>query len=292
VQVVDNLTADGRTQLAELWYQQSLWDDRVRIRVGKINANGDFAATANGVSFLNSSMGISPTVLAIPKYPDPALGAQVWVEPNEHLYLGAGIFDGATQAGITTGDHAPTTLFGAPSDLFYIGEAGLKWNLPGGTLHGRAGVGGWHHTGDFARFDGSVDHGASGFYVVVDQAVWREHPDDKEDGQGIGAFFQFGWADENVSPIAEHIGAGAIWTGAIPTRDADVIGLGVTCVVLSGKPGSGFDRSTETAIEWFYKYHLTPWAIIQPDLQYVINPGGLSTRDDSLVAMLRVVFDL
>ena len=33
-------------------------------------------------------------------------------------------------------------------------------------------------------------------------------------------------------------------------------------------------RSGETFVEATYQYQLTPWCQIQPDFQYVFNPGG------------------
>ena len=32
--------------------------------------------------------------------------------------------------------------------------------------------------------------------------------------------------------------------------------------------------SHETAIELFYKAQLSPWMMLQPDLQFIANPGG------------------
>jgi porin len=33
-------------------------------------------------------------------------------------------------------------------------------------------------------------------------------------------------------------------------------------------------RSSETVIELMYQAQLTPWWMLQPDLQYIFNPGG------------------
>jgi porin len=33
-------------------------------------------------------------------------------------------------------------------------------------------------------------------------------------------------------------------------------------------------RSSEAVIELMYQAQLKPWWMLQPDLQYVINPGG------------------
>ncbi len=70
-------------------------------------------------------------------------------------------------------------------------------------------------------------------------------------------------------------------------RDDDVAGIGILYTnVTSG--ASGFDqqtayynpgvyspiRSAETVFEATYQYEVTPWLQIQPDAQYVINPGA------------------
>ena len=57
VQGFDNTDADGRTQIAELWYQQQLLDNRLRIKVGKVDANTEFAAPARGAGVMNRSFG-------------------------------------------------------------------------------------------------------------------------------------------------------------------------------------------------------------------------------------------
>jgi porin len=43
----------------------------------------------------------------------------------------------------------------------------------------------------------------------------------------------------------------------------------------------------ETAIEWSYEMPLAGWLTLQPNLQYIVNPGGDSSIDDAVVAGLR-----
>src|SRR5204862_431765 len=111
------------------------------------DANADIAYVEYGLRFVSSSFGHSPTILGMPSYPDPSYGASLFLRPGEGWYAGAGVYDGAAQAGVRTGQSGPGTLFGSPSDLFLIGEAGRKWD--GEVLPGRAGIGAWRHTGDF-----------------------------------------------------------------------------------------------------------------------------------------------
>jgi porin len=287
IQGYTNIAADGRTQLSELWYEQSALEGAFRVKVGKIDANSELAFAENAGEFLNSSMGVSPTILGLPTYPDPAFGVNVYVAPTEAVYVALGLFDGAAQEGIPTGSRGPKTLFGGPSDLFVIGEVGLKWDA-GQRRDGRVGVGVWHHTGTFDRFDGGIKSGTDGFYIVVDQTLWCVHPDDDTDGRGIGAYLQYGHADQSVSEIRDHLGAGIAWTGMLPSRNDDVAGLGVSYVRLSDAlEGEG----EEVAVEFFYKVQVTPWISVKPDLQYIRHPGGESGVDDALVATVRAVID-
>jgi porin len=286
-QGISGIDADGRTQISELWYEQLLLDGKLRLRAGKIDANRDFAFVENAGDFIHSSFGVSPTVLGIPTYPDPAAGFDLFISPCEFFYAGVGVFDGAAQEGIPTGSRGPASFWGDPADLFLIAEAGLKWNLSN-HRPGRLGVGGWRHTGQFDRFDGGAESGTNGVYAVFDQSLWREC-DKEDDPQGIAMFAQYGYADPAVSPFQHHAGLGAAWTGPIPSRDDDILGLGASWVRLSDD--AGFDDNNELAVELFYKCALFVWLNLQSDLQYIHNPGGLAAQDDLWVGTLRVVID-
>ncbi|MDB5322098.1 MAG: Carbohydrate-selective porin [Phycisphaerales bacterium] len=288
-QGISNIDADGRTQISELWYEQVLLDGKLRLKAGKIDASAEFAHSKNAGEFLNASAGFSPTILDMPAYPDPATGISVFVKPCEQYYAGVGIYDGSLLEGKPTCALGPRTFFRSGSSLFMIGEAGVNWTAS--NLGGRLGAGAWYHTGTFAQFDGGAREGAWGPYLVLDQAIWRKNPADKDDGRGIDVFLQYGYADASVSPVQHHVGVGLTWTGIVPNRDDDVLGLGASWVRFSDRRGANFDTDSELAVELFYKLKLTPWLSVKPDLQYVHNPGGVAARNDALVASVRLVVD-
>jgi porin len=291
LQGFSNIDADGRTQLADIWLEQWLWEERLRLKAGKFEATTEFAYVEHGARFINSSMGYSPNILGIPTHPDPAVGALGFIYPDDGWYLGAGIFDGAGQRGVRTGSQGPATVFGPPGDAFLVGEAGARWDLGPARLPGRLGAGVWHHTGDFAGFDSRTRSGTTGTYLVLDQQLWLAEPDDPAGRRGLAAFLQRAWADDAVSPIAMHVGAGLTWTGPLPARADDVLGLGFTYVHLSDASGAGFGCDYECAIECFYRLSLTPAIHLQPDIQYILHSGGVPDRPDALVATLRVVVE-
>lgn len=289
LQGISNIDGPNRSQISELWYEQSLWDGKVRLKAGKIDANSEFALPENGQEFLNWSMAQSPTILGIPTYPDPAMGMNLIVSPVQGLELALGVYDGALQEGVSTGNRGPSTLFGAPADLFFISEARLRWGA--GALPGLLALGLWHHTGTFARFDGGSESGTGGLYVVFDQTLWRQNPGEAEDGRGVGFFAQYGYANPAVSPVAQHFGAGLAWTGPFPGRDEDVLGLAGSFVDYADQPGAaGVGGSGELAIELFYKAQLLKWLSLKSDLQYFHTFGSNATgENDGLMLTMRLL---
>ncbi len=281
LQVFSNIDADGRTQLAELWYEQVLPDEQLRVVIGKIDANALFAFVEHGGEFIHSSPGFSPTILGFPSYPDPAMSVNVFFEPSDSAYFGAGLFDGALNEGVLTGERGPSTFFHDPGDLFMIAEAGSRWTTADG-LDGRLGVGVWHHSGTFAKFDGGIEDGTLGFYAVFDHALWR-----KDEQRGVNMFAQYGYADQRVSEIEHHIGTGLTVNGLIPGRDDDLLGLMASYAHLSDKTGAGFTEDFELAIELFYKAQVNGSFSLKPDLQYIIHPGGDASLNDVMVVTLR-----
>lgn len=281
----------------ELWYEQLLLDDRVRVKVGKVDANSEFAYVAPLQDFsaagelTNSSAGFMPTILGFPTYPDPAMSVNVFVAltqtQNTELVLGYGLYDGAAQDGVRTGSKGPGTFFegSRSSDLFHVLEAQFAWQqlgeLPGGSLS----LGGWHHTGQFGRFDGGAEDGTAGFYGTIQQQLTS--PDDENGGRGLYVFGQLGVADEDVAEVAVHYGMGAVQVGLGDFRPSDRVGAYLSLADLSDATGAGFDDD-ELAVEGFYRVEITPWVYVQPGVQWISNPSGDDAIDGAVVGQVRV----
>jgi len=139
-QGVDNIeTGDNVDQIAEFWYEQVLFDGAVRVKVGKIDANSEFAISNSNPYFLHGSAAVSPTAYAIPTYPNPAFGGVVFWYPTERTYVAGGFFDGSAAVGVNTGRLGPEPLFHG-SEYELIAEAGCSWESLGSLGCGRVGV--------------------------------------------------------------------------------------------------------------------------------------------------------
>ncbi|MBL8841887.1 MAG: carbohydrate porin [Planctomycetes bacterium] len=287
LQAVSNLDSAPVHQIAEVWYEQLFDDGEWRVKLGKIDANSEFSVVENSGELLHSSLAVSPTTGA-PIYPDPATAICAFWSVSESWCLSAGCFDGAGQEGVRTGGRGPKTFFSAPDDLYWIAECCARWCCNDGRLPGRAAFGLSHHSGTFDRFDGGTDDGTETFYATFDQLFWREHGDDPEELQGIGAALLLGLADEKVSEVARHAALGVQWAGLVDGRDDDVLAFALSWADLSSEAGAGFGEGEEIALELAWKVQVTPWLVVRPDLQRVFQPGGDASLDDAWVGMVRV----
>ncbi|MCA9103942.1 MAG: carbohydrate porin [Pirellulaceae bacterium] len=277
-QTLSNLDNDiNFTQVSEFWWQQELAEGQIWLKLGKQDSNADFCALDLGGDFVGSSFGQIPT-LPMPTFPDPGLGAALFATVTDTVSFGAGVYDGAAN-GRTWG----FDTLGA-GGAFSIMELKVDPQLAifgGNPAAYRFGV--WHHSGDWDTLDGastfSYNHG---YYMGFDQLLWLEEEDEE---QGLGFFLQYGWAPQNRNEVRDYFGAGLLYRGPIDGRDEDLLGCGLAHTKFSNILERDSDQTYESAIELFYRAQLRPWAAIQPDLQFISNPGG--NLRDSLTAGLR-----
>ena len=139
---------------------------------------------------------------------------------------------------------------------------------------------------------GSSNRPAYGLYLTIDQAIWKKRTTDKNvRSPGLGAFCRLGYMPDDFAFVSRYIDAGFNYNGLIPGRNDDVFGIGVTHSglshaasrrsVLTGGPRFSF----ETLIEATYTAKIFPWLTLQPDFQYIINPGGESAPNATVIGI-------
>lgn len=281
-------TGDNVDEIAELWYEQKLFENVLRVKVGKIDANSEFAFVDSSSDFLHMSAGFLETIADFPTYPDPAMGVVVFGYPTDWLYVGAGIFDGALAQGVPTGRRGPETFFSDDdSDAWFsIGEVGVTWD---GLLGGGAGklcAGVWHQSAVFEKFDGGTEGGTTGSYLMGEHQIWRRGEKEEEKERGLFAWVQYGWADEDVWDIGNNVALGVTLRGTFGGRDDDSAGVFVSFADLSDADGSPY-QGNETALEFTYRVQVTPAFVVRPDLQFVFDPSGNPEIDTAVVGGVR-----
>ena len=85
---------------------------------------------------------------------------------------------------------------------------------------------------------------------------------------------------------------GLHYKGTIPKRDHDLAGIAVGCGNFASRLNNitydlGGRTGSETVVEAFYRVFITKWFYLQPDVQFIMNPGGM--YDSSVAVGIRSV---
>jgi porin len=247
-----------------------------------------------------------------PAYPLSALGIRGRFHINDNLTLLAGLYNGSPVSN-NTGDpqmrNPSGTSFPLGQGVLAIAE--LQYAYPGPNTLVQAGepdplsrtykIGMWYDSEKFAdmnRDDSGqslasptssgnplMHSGDYAFYAVADQMIyrWADDPD-----RNINVFIRPMFTplqDRNL--ISYSLNAGLTIHEPFFGRDDDTFGLGMGYARVSSG-AAALDRATaaynpgtfapvrggETFFEATYQFEPMPWLQIQPDAQYVINPGA------------------
>lgn len=328
-----NIEARPSTRLFTLWVQQNLFEDKLSVRIGQLAADDEFAISPTAGNLLNGTFGW-PDLMAAnlvnggPAYPLATPGVRVQVNPTPELSILAAAFSG-NPAGHNCDDDPQIcdrhgTKFSMSGGTLWIAEAQYAINQ-GDNATGLPGVyklGAWYQNAPFADqkfgYDGTGTRvtlasgqatdpdnhsGDQGLYAIADQTFWRS----SDKAQSLAGFVRMGGAPSDRNLISFYVDGGLGYTGLIPGRNEDVLTLGVAYQKIS-KDAASFDkevrlddlgypvRDQETVIELSYLAPVTPWLSMQPDLQYIVHPGGnvqnpentdLDTANNAFVLGLR-----
>lgn len=284
LQVFDKLNSARYLQMFELYYEQRLLEDTVRIKIGKVDANTEYSVIDNGLDFIDSSTQVTPTLLAFPTTPDPLPGANLFLTPRDYFYASFGAYLANQRDRFLNFQGDPEGIQPTRDGGLFIGETGVRWRSgPGGPYENNLKLGFWGHTGTFDRLVGGRQKGARGWYAIIDQTLWKPRGGEDET-RGVRMFLEYGETDREVSAIHRHGGGGIAWRGLLPGRDGDEIGFSPECAFLSSEAGLRY--SHEIIYEGFYRATLAPWMTVQPDVQYIEHPGGRYAN--GLVGMVQV----
>lgn len=290
-QVVSNIDAPDSWKLYEAWFQQNLFDDRLSLLAGLYNLNGEFYVNDVAALFINSSFGIGKDFSQSGRqgpsiFPTTSLGVRLKGKPTDDTYVMAAVLDGVS--GLPSNPHGTQIAFSQKDGYLLAFETGwlrgVDENSP--DAPGKYALGGWFYTSRFPDLrTGRERRGSHGIYALAEQMLWRETDDP---AQGLAVFARGGFAESQFNPFDWFVAGGATYTGAIPGRDADQLGFALATGFLGGAAAGAARRdglqpaSHETAIEWTYRLQVTPWFAIQPDIQYVVNPGASRSIPNAL----------
>jgi porin len=246
-----------------------------------------------------------------PAYPLSALGIRVAARPVDGVQLLAGVFNGSP-ARSTVGDSQQNdphgTSFPLGNGTLTMIEAQFSYPSLGSMVEPDAKpslgwtyrIGAWYDSQQFndERYDvnglslanpasngvAAKHHGNYSVYAVGDHMLWR---DDNEPNRTLSAFARVmmtPFTDRNL--VESSMNAGLVMHCPFAYRTDDTVGIGMGYTHVSNRV-AGLERDTtyytgtatptqsgETYVEATYQYQVYPWLQLQPDVQYIFNPGG------------------
>ncbi|MGZ0657495.1 carbohydrate porin [Coraliomargarita sp. W4R72] len=277
---VSNLYTDTRFNVYNIFLQQGFGAGDSFVKLGQIALDDDFMASESALLFLNASFGPLPIEsgnTAAPIYSLAAPGIVVNYESGHQWFARAGIYNGDSGSAESSNQGFGWNT-GSVYGMMVIAEGGYKY----GENHGSVvKVGAYYHTGDYQKFsNGATERGLDGYYAIIDHQLTSA-----DDGLGLNVFVRAGIApQEEIAVVTAYAEAGIVAKNVF--REDDALGLGASWTqfsddVIAAVGGS----SSETVIEVTYQIPVNDWFVLQPDLQYIINPQG--SEEDAFVAGLR-----
>lgn len=292
-QVVSNIEGPESWRLYEFWVESRLGAAGAHsVRIGVYDLNSEFDTLESSSLFINSSHGV-----------DVTLGQTGQNGPSIFPVPGAGL-RARTEAG--WGYAQLAVLDGVPGERRRPDRTGLHLDRNDGALlvleAGRAmggvsklALGAWSYT---ARFDELValDAGGSprrtrgnrGFYALAEARLHEAGP------RRVDAFLRLSSAQGRFNAFSRYAGAGVVVSGWPAVRADDQIGLAVAHAV-TGDPfrqaaAAAGDRAerAETILELTWRLAVSDHLVLQPDLQYIINPGADPALRDAFALGLRL----
>ena len=285
LQTANGNEGDNATRLWEMWYDQATPNGKFDIKVGQQSIDNEYMVSTYSGLFVNTMAGwpIIPSVDLYgggPAYPLSSLGVRGQLKPTSTVTILAGVFDDDPGAGTFDEDQQKLDKSGGRFSLkngaLWISEVQYATKI--GGLAGTYKLGGWYDSANFPDQLYSTKHrGNYSLYAVVDQTVWQST---KDSSRTLNVFGRIMGAPSKQNLVELGFNGGITLMAPLPGRDSDQLGLDVGVAKLSSRAASSIEASSgrrpnaETLIEATYQAQATPWLVVQPDVQYVINPGG------------------
>lgn len=285
-QVASNIEAGNHTFLYELWFKQTFAS--VATTIGLQDLNTEFAYSDVAGLFLNSSFGVHSVIadnITAPIFPLTSPGITICWNTSDQLCFKSAVYKGCP----IDFDENPYNIkwnLNYLKGLLWITETHYSWT---GSLQKtnelKAGAFYHHHCEDAEVINSETGNDLTydyGFYAVGNHQIFRN----STKGQELNVFYQLGVSPRNNN--FGYLGTGCSYSGLLTQNGTDELGFAVAWGMLT--PERGRD---EIAMELTYKIPVTENIYFQPDLQYIIHPGGTDQQlNNATVAFIRLGLEL
>lgn len=279
---VDNIEAPSTFKLYEAYLKKDL-DDRFVVLIGLRDLNADYYVTESSMVFINPTFGISQSLAQTGPngpsiFPTTALAVNLKYQSPSHFYFQGGVFDAI--AGDPNHRYGTQIAHKPGNGHLIISEAGWSGSDKDPS---KTSVGAWTYTEPEDPEDPNKEPVHNyGYYLLLDHKIIEP----------LAGFFRMGFAAPTVNSTKTGIETGLNYKGLIKSRADDVAGIALSRVTFTDDYRRVNDTlEDETVFEILYRFSLPRGILLQPDIQYVIHPGGTRGAEDVTVGALRVEVD-
>jgi len=305
-----NIDALSTTRLFTAWFQQNFAGDKISLRAGQLAADDEFFIAPTAAGLINGTFGWAGILAANmtnggPAYPLATPGARLALKPSDELTLLGAVFSGDPAGSNCIGDPQACNRYGTTFSFsggsLWIGEAqyAINQDKQATGLPGVYKLGAWYATAGFADQHFGLNgagapvsladpaavgplnrRGNGGVYAAADQMVWRMGE------RSLNLFARGSLSPSDRNLVSYYIDGGAGFKGLLAGRPADTLTFGVAYAKIS-RDAAALDQDTvalngppypirdyELTFELDYAMQLAGWWVVQPDLQYIVHPGG------------------
>jgi len=275
--------------LYNLSLEKTWADDQFAFKFGRITATDDFAGSPFYSYYLSNSIdGQIRAVLfdgVMTSYPFAVWGARFLYAPSDDFRIKIGAYQ-LTENMWDPDKHGTDFAFRDSDGLSLMTQLEWDWSLGGKPGHFNLGMNNVHF--DMPNFNSNqVTDTYIRYYAQYDQMLTQEAQDSD---QGLYFFGTLAYTDQQEAALVPlQVSLGAQYIGPFEGRPKDRLIFGTTYGQLSDdyadeQEAQGNGRPDyEWIFELGYRVQLTNFAYIQPDVQYVKQPGGTGEIPDSTV---------
>ncbi len=316
---VQQVFGGSNLRLYQFYLQQMLFEDQLTLQVGRMGAFDNFFSSSAYWAYMNNGFDGNPVgiFLNVPAfgqmvYPTSSWGMfGKWTGPKNFWYIQAGAYLPDSSNG-NNASNGMNWTFNTDLGTTVLVQGGVapNGNVGDPGLPGTYSLGVFFSSGKQPTFSANPSQRKNvGVYLMLQQTLWADSSVENQERTrnliGPGAYNGLSFfsamvisPDSEINRFPFFMNNGLIWQGMIPDRPDDFASIGVTWGPV-GQDFSNFQQASgapaqshETVFEANYRWQATPFFFIQPNLQYVFNPGATGRISDALVlgAQIGVTF--
>src|SRR5258708_36264685 len=311
---VQEIFGEGNyVRLNQLYWDQQLFDRRVELKFGRLTGTFDFmpfSCNFQNITFC-ATLPSHNVVAHWIAFPGSTWAGVVRVNFKSDWYLQAGVYE----INPNFAEYKYRFAFGTP----FVG-LGKRVVAEAGWLPQSAGPDGGYRPGAWYVDVGGNDlylnaagqplatsggtplqrHHEAGFYSMAQQHFWTQKGSDTH---GWSVFMNFVQTDHDITKIGQIAELGLFWTGPLPARPQDDLGIALGRVQVNHRLRDGEVlynaqvaprlnlpaqpvQHAEYPTEIYYSLNVTPAITLRPNVQLIHAPGGVNNRVNVLVVGL------